>query len=149
MKKTSLLHLLPQNYLSLGWGSWKQLLVSLSYRSYIPNLFKIGPVILEKKILMQDGWRTTHDGRRQNTTYSKRSPEWLTWPKIKAFLKTLETCARRQLPLDARRIKIKMLNLFHYTIKLKLHVILCKMLKNLLHWHTCLNQSRKDRVAVR
>ena len=35
------------------------------YRSYIPNLFKIGPVVLEKKRLTHDARRTTNDDGRQ------------------------------------------------------------------------------------
>ena len=67
---------LPQNYLFWGWGgSWNlQNLVSLPYRCYIPNLVKIGPVVLEKKMLTDDGRRTTHDDGRQPI-------EWLRWPK--------------------------------------------------------------------
>ena len=38
----------------------------------LPNLVKIGPVVLEKKML-------THDGRR-TPTHSNWSPEWLRWP---------------------------------------------------------------------
>ena len=38
----------PQNYLPLGWWVMKfTILVSLPYRCYIPNLVKIGPVVLE------------------------------------------------------------------------------------------------------
>ena len=33
--------------------------VSLPYKCYIPNLVKIGPVVLEKKMLTDDGRRTT------------------------------------------------------------------------------------------
>ena len=43
---------LPQHYLPFGWRSWNlQFLVSLPYRCYTPNLVKIGPVVLEKKML--------------------------------------------------------------------------------------------------
>ena len=57
-----------------GGGSWNlQFLVSLPYRCYIPNLVKIGSVVLEKKL--------TDDARRQTPTHSNRSPEWLRWPK--------------------------------------------------------------------
>ena len=38
-----------------GGGSWNlQFLFSLPYRWYIPNLVKIGPIVVEKKILMDD-----------------------------------------------------------------------------------------------
>ena len=50
----------------LGGGSWNlQFLVSLPYRCHIPNLVKIGPVVLEKKMLTHDGRRTTDDDGRQ------------------------------------------------------------------------------------
>ena len=62
-------------YLPLGGGSWNlQFLVSLPYRCYIPNLVKIGPGVLEKKML-------THDPQRRTPTHSNRSPELLRWPK--------------------------------------------------------------------
>ena len=43
---------------------------------------KFGPVVLEKKMLMQDGRRTVDDGRwtTWTSTHSYRSPEWLRWP---------------------------------------------------------------------
>ena len=66
----------------LGWGSWNlQFLVSLPYRCYIPSLVKIGPIVLEKKML-------THDARRRTPTHSNRSPEW---PKNILFLLYLNT----------------------------------------------------------
>ena len=70
LRKTSILHFLPQNYLPLGWGgSWNlQFFVSLLYKCYIPNLVKIGPAVLEKML--------TDDRRRTITTH-----EWLRWPK--------------------------------------------------------------------
>ena len=53
LRNTSILHL---NYLLYGWGSWNsQCLVSLPYRCCIPNLVKIGPVVIEKKVLTHDG----------------------------------------------------------------------------------------------
>ena len=72
----------------LGGGSWNlQFLVSLPYRCYIPNLFKLGPVVLEQKMLTHDARRTTHvarrttnDERRRTPTHGNRSPEWLRWP---------------------------------------------------------------------
>ena len=64
-------------------GSWNlQFLVSLPYRCYVPNLVKIGSVVLEKKML-------TDDTRRRTPTHSNRSPEWLRWPKyynLKIFI---------------------------------------------------------------
>ena len=82
LRNTSILHFLPQNYLPWGVGSWNlQFLVSLPYRCYIPNLVKIGSVVLEKKMLTDNGRRTTHDTRRRTPTHSNRSPEWLRWPK--------------------------------------------------------------------
>ena len=64
------------------WGRrpWiLQFLISLPYRCYIPNLVKIDPVVLEKKML-------TH---RWKPTCSNKSPEWLRWPKnpLSLFLK--------------------------------------------------------------
>ena len=59
LRNTSILHFLPQNYLPLG-----EFLVSLPYRYYIPNLVKIGPIVLEK-MLTDDGRRTPHDNERQ------------------------------------------------------------------------------------
>ena len=41
------------------------LMVSLPYRCYIPNSVKVGPVVLEKKILMDGGWLITDDDRLQ------------------------------------------------------------------------------------
>ena len=55
LRNTSILHILPQNYLHFGWGSCNlQFLVSLPYRCYIPNLVKIGSVDLAKKMLTDD-----------------------------------------------------------------------------------------------
>ena len=53
-----------------GGGSWNlQFLVSSPYRWYIPNLVKIVPVVLEKKILTDDGrWMTDDDGRQTIAT---------------------------------------------------------------------------------
>ena len=49
-----------------GRGSWNlQFLVSLPYGCYMPNLVKIGPVVLEKKMLTDEEPRTTHDDGRQ------------------------------------------------------------------------------------
>ena len=43
---------------------WGQFLVSLPYKCFIPNLIKIGLVVLEK-VLTQDGrWMTYDDGRQ-------------------------------------------------------------------------------------
>ena len=54
---TSILHFLPQNYLPWSEGSWNlQFLVSL-----IPNLVKIGSVVLEKKMLKDEARRTKTD----------------------------------------------------------------------------------------
>ena len=78
LRNTSILHFLPQNYLPLWMGVMKwnlQFLVSLPYRCYIQNLFKIGPVVLEEKVLTHDGWGLT-------PIHSNRSPELiLRWPK--------------------------------------------------------------------
>ena len=79
LRNTSILHILLQKHLPLGVGVMKFTIpFSLPYRCYIrvPNLVKIGPVVLEKKML-------THDGRRQTPTHSNRSPELLRWPKTK------------------------------------------------------------------
>ena len=66
LRNTPILPFLPQNYLPLGWGGGRscnsQFLVSLPYRCYIPNLVKVGPVVLEKKMK-----RTTHVARRTTT----------------------------------------------------------------------------------
>ena len=40
-------------------------MVSLPCRCYIPNLVKVGPVVLEKKILTDDGRLMTEDNRLQ------------------------------------------------------------------------------------
>ena len=42
------------NLLPLGMGGGGQE-ISLPYRCYIPNLVKIGPVVLERKMLTDDG----------------------------------------------------------------------------------------------
>ena len=47
--------------------------IPLHYKCYISNLIKIGSVVLEKKMLTDDGRRTP--------THSNRSLEWLRWPK--------------------------------------------------------------------
>ena len=80
-KNSSILHFLPPNYLPFRWGGgvmkwrWKwNFLVSLPYRCYKLNLVKIGSLVLEKKML-------TDDGRRRTPSHSNRSPEWLRWPK--------------------------------------------------------------------
>ena len=39
-------------------------------RCYIPNLVKIGPVALEKKMLTHDQRRTTDDARKRTPTHS-------------------------------------------------------------------------------
>ena len=55
----------------VGWGSWHlQFLVSLTYRCYMLNLVKIGPVVICQKMLTDDGRNTTHDARR--TTHVDR-----------------------------------------------------------------------------
>ena len=45
------------------------------------NLVNICQVVLERKMLTQDGRRTTHDARGTTTdaTDSNRSPEWFSW----------------------------------------------------------------------
>ena len=66
LRNTAILHFLPTNYLPFGWGSWNlQFLVFLPYRCYIQNLVKIGPVVLEKKMLNHEARRTTDDQGRQ------------------------------------------------------------------------------------
>ena len=45
-----------------------QFLVYVSYLFYIPNLVKIGPVVLERKMLTDDD-----DGRRLTPPHSNRS----------------------------------------------------------------------------
>ena len=63
-RNTSILHFLSQNYIPLGWGSWNlQFLVSLPYGCCIPNLVKIGPVVLEKMLTHDE--RTKDDDGRQ------------------------------------------------------------------------------------
>ena len=55
----------PKITSSWGSGSWNlQLPVSLPYRCYIPNLVKIGPVVLENKMLTHYGRQTMDDGRQ-------------------------------------------------------------------------------------
>ena len=45
----------------LPWGSWNlQFLVSLPYKCYIPNLVKIGPVVLEKMLIHDSQQTPTH-----------------------------------------------------------------------------------------
>ena len=44
-----------------------QFIVILPYRWYIPNLVKIGSVVLEEKVLTDDGRRKTDDDGRQPT----------------------------------------------------------------------------------
>ena len=51
--------------------------VFLSYKCYTPNLVKIGPVVLEKKMLIDDSRRTTDDARRLTPAHSNTSPECL------------------------------------------------------------------------
>ena len=65
--------ILPQNYLPSG-GDHKIYNVSLRipYKCKIPNLVKVGLVVLEKEM-----FTTTHDGRRRMPTHSNRSPEWI------------------------------------------------------------------------
>ena len=59
----------------MGGGSWNlQFLVPLPYRCYIPNLVKIGQIVLEKKTHVAR--RTTDDGRPRTPTHSNWSPEW-------------------------------------------------------------------------
>ena len=64
-RKTSNLHFLPQNYLPLGWRSWNLQFLIFSHYSYILNLLKIGPVVLEKNILTDDEQWMTDDHRCQ------------------------------------------------------------------------------------
>ena len=55
----------------MGLGSCNlQILVSLPHRCYIPNLVKIGPVVLEKKMLTHDARCTMDDGRRRTPIHS-------------------------------------------------------------------------------
>ena len=59
LKKTSIVHFYSKNYLPMRWGQWNlQFLVSLPYTCYIPNLVKIGPVVVNAR-------HTTHDDGRQ------------------------------------------------------------------------------------
>ena len=66
IRNTSILTFYPK--ITSLWGSGSgnlQSLVSLPYRCYIPNLVKIDPVVLEKKMLTHDSrWTTDHDGRQ-------------------------------------------------------------------------------------
>ena len=60
----------PKIILLWGLGSWSlQFLVSLSFRCYIPNLVKIGPVNLEKT----HDERHAHNNGRQLTAISRLS----------------------------------------------------------------------------
>ena len=52
---------------------------SLPYRFPILSLVKIGPVVLEEKIIMQDAQRTTHDDGRQTITIVTRVTHVTTW----------------------------------------------------------------------
>ena len=47
------------------WMGVMKFIISLSYRCYTPNLLKIAPVVLDKKMLTHDGRRTTDDDGRQ------------------------------------------------------------------------------------
>ena len=61
---------LPKNNLPMEVGVMKLTIsVSLLYRCYIPNLVKIGPVVLEKKMLTHDAHRTLHEEGRQPKIY--------------------------------------------------------------------------------
>ena len=71
-RNTVIWHFLPENFLPFGWWVILQFFVALPYRFYTPTLVKIGPVVLEKKML-------THDGRRRRSTHNNRSAEWLRW----------------------------------------------------------------------
>ena len=69
------------------WGGASWDLLFLVPSPYIPNLVKIGPVVLEKKMLTE-----TYDARRRTPTHSNRSFEWLRWPKKPQWsLKCLST----------------------------------------------------------
>jgi hypothetical protein len=62
-----------------GQGPWNsQFLFPFTQRYYKPNLVEI---VSEKKLKMFKSLRTTYDGRWRTETDSKRSPEWLRWPK--------------------------------------------------------------------
>ena len=65
LRITSILNLLPRITSPWGKRSWNlQFLVSLSYSCYIP-LDKLGPVVIEKKMLTHDARRTIDDGRKR------------------------------------------------------------------------------------
>ena len=58
------------------WGGASWNLQFLVPSPYIPNLVKIGPGVLEKRMLTE-----TFDARRRTPTHSNSSFEWLRWPK--------------------------------------------------------------------
>ena len=69
----TLLHFLPK--IDFPLINNLQFLASLPLKCYIPNLVKIDSVVLENKMLTDDGRHTTHDDGRQPIS------EWLRWPK--------------------------------------------------------------------
>ena len=58
----------------LGVGGHLKLLVSLPYICHIPNVVKIGPVVLEKMMLTHDAQCTMHDRRWWMPTHSNTVP---------------------------------------------------------------------------
>ena len=70
LRNILIFHFLPQNYNTLGRGSWNlKFLVSLPYVCSA-KLVKIGSEVLEKKFFKEEGVygrRTTHDARRTTT----------------------------------------------------------------------------------
>ena len=72
---TPIFHFLPQNLSPLDVGAMKfTISCLLTLQMLHTNLVKIGPVVLVKKML-------TDDGRRWTSIHSNRSPEWRSWPK--------------------------------------------------------------------
>ena len=82
------------------WGSWNlQFLVSLPYRCYIQNLVKIGPVVLEKKMLTHNERWTTHYDGRQPIAIKNAYFDINFIHIIKNIFKTFETLLKVQISL--------------------------------------------------
>ena len=80
LQDASISHILPPP-LTSPWGGGScnlQLLVSLPYRCYHPNLIKIGPVVLEKKMLMSiHASIVTDDDGRQPIAKSRNEIKYM------------------------------------------------------------------------
>ena len=74
---TQILHFLPKIISQWGKGSRNlQFLAFLHYRCYIPNTVKIGPVVLEKTILANDGHQPIVTGYLSVSGDPKNVYEW-------------------------------------------------------------------------